>query len=294
MVIGYLLRESVSGFRRAPLAVWATLTTMSLALLLVGLVVLIAYDARQVIEGLKEKVELEVFLLDPPARPIEAWLVELRSDPAIESVAYISKDSAAAIFRREFGTEAELFVAYDFLPASFRIHLRPAWRNPDSAAAVARRLQAMEGVDEVVYNQALLLRLEENVRLVSWMGAGVGFVVLLAAIVLVVNTIRLTVYAKRLLIRTMKLVGATEWFIRLPFVLEGFLLGMLGGALAGGMLFVLRELVLASYLPAFQVLRWPGEHPLMLWGALVLFGALVGMLSASFSAKRFIRRTPLS
>ncbi|MCS7083310.1 MAG: permease-like cell division protein FtsX [Bacteroidetes bacterium] len=294
MAIGYLLRESISGFRRARLAVWATLMTMSMALLLVGLFALLAHDVRALVEGLKEKVELEVFLRDPPAKPIDVWARELRQNPAVEALVYVSKDSAAAIFRREFGSEAELFIAYDFLPASFRLRLRPAWANPDSAAALARRLSAMEGVDEVVYNQALLARLEENVRLLGWIGAGVGALVLLAAIALMVNTIRLKVYAKRLIIRTMKLVGATEWFIRIPFVLEGFMLGAMAGLLAGGVLFALREMLLVSYLPALRLLPWPGGHPAVLWGALALFGGLVGMSSASLTAKRFIRRTPLS
>jgi cell division transport system permease protein len=156
-------------------------------------------------------------------------------------------------------------------------------------AQMASAIGGWRSVDEVVFNRDLLVQVAQNRRLISVIGAALGVIVLLASVFLVANTIRLTIYARRLLIRTMKLVGATDAFVRRPFLVEGVLQGILGGGLASGV-------VWGGYRLFLQQM---GEGPVPLYlelslvGGLVGTGVLLGWLGSYFAARRFIQNIEL-
>jgi cell division transport system permease protein len=211
----------------------------------------------------------------------------------IQDVSYISKDSAAAIFEKEFGSGGSSLAKLNFLPASFRLKI-----NPDVELAkvdsLVGSIKDYRGVDEVKFNQGLLQLLETRFKTVATVGVGIGFLILLAAVILVFNTIRLTIYAKRKLIKAMKLVGATNAFIRRPFVVEGLIQGIIAGLLSIGFMYLAFQYLLPAYIPQFGVLEWPYGRWYYLCGAMILLAVLMGFWGSQWAARRFIKKTSIS
>jgi cell division transport system permease protein len=293
MSLSYVVKEGVSGFRRTKLASVTSVTALVIAVLLVGLLARTGYNAYQVVHGLKQSIEVEVFLLDVSQERTNRIAADLRAHALVTEAEYISKEEAGRIFREEFGAEGESLADLNFLPASFRLHFADE-ANAADIRSIITEIEQYQGVDEVVFNQQLLETLEERLELLVLAGAGIGLLILFTAIVLVFNTIRLTIYAKRNIIRTMKLVGATNSFIRRPFLLEGFLQGLLAAVIATGLHWLLFELVIPFYLPQFGVLAWPFERWYYLIGAMVLLSLIMGLWGSRWAARKFISETSIS
>lgn len=286
MALGYLIGEGFSGFNRAKLSMSAAIFTITVALLLLSSFAIIFLNASRIVDSLRTRIEMEAFLLeqvnDEGVPAIEA---ALESVDGVESVRFVSKDEAAEIFKQEFGEDIRRVLKFNPLPASFRITLLPPFRNAEGAASIAEQVGAITGVEEVKYRKDLLEMLDQRVTTFLGIGVGVGLCILVASMFLVANTIRLAIYAKRQIIRTMKLIGATRAFIRFPFLLEGLIQGLLGGLIAAGFIFV-----------SFEYLgRWVSVHlqdfvqvePLA-YVAIVVTGKLLGLLGSAISIRRFI------
>jgi cell division transport system permease protein len=289
MALGYLIREGFSGFRRAKLSMSAAVFTITIALLLLSSFAILFLNARNIVDSLRTRVEMEAFLLESvneeglPA--IEAALEEV---DGIASVRFVSKDEAAEIFKQEFGEDIGRVLKFNPLPASFRLTLLPEFRTAEGAASVAEQVAAITGVEEVKYRKDLLEMLDQRVTTFLGIGVGVGLCILVASIFLVANTIRLAIYAKRQIIRTMKLIGATRSFIRFPFLLEGLIQGTLGGLIAAGFIYA-----------SFEYLgRWVSVHlqefvavePIA-YLVILITGMLLGLLGSAISIRRFIGDT---
>lgn len=288
MSLAYSLREGLAGFRRAPFAAFAATSALVVALVLIGVMGFVGYQYQRALDFLRERVgEIEVFL--DPVTEAEGRVISTRvaAVPGVAGVTFISQEEARRIFVEEFGEDASAFDAEEFLPASVRAQVAPRYASVDSMRVLRTRLEQLNGVEEALFDEDLLLRISQNLRVVSLVGLMLGALVLLAALFLVANTIRLTVYARRLLIRTMKLVGATDRFIQRPFVVEGLLQGLVAGSIAGLLLWAL---YLAAP-PQFRVLEgWVSVATAV---APILVGILVGWLGAFFAVRRFIRNVAL-
>ena len=287
-MLPYSIREGIANFRRAKFAVFASTSAMSVALVLVGLFALVTFEAQNVSSWLRDRVgEVEVFVdEDASTRQAEALHTRLQTIPAVATTTFVSREEAQKIFAEEFGEGAEIYDDGPFLPASVRLQLKTSYIHTDSISQMASQIQSFDHVDDVVFDQALLARVQQNVRLVSLAGLVLGAIVILAAIFLVGNTIRLTIYARRLLIRTMKLVGATDAFVRRPFLVEGVLQGLIAGTVASGIVWglyrlMLRELPDLAISYAFPHAEWA------LAGGIVVAGVLLGWLGSFFAVRRF-------
>lgn len=291
-LLPYSIREGVKGLRRASFAAAASTSAMAVALILVGVVAVIAWEAVQVADWLRERVgEVEVFLeVDVDDRVGQAIDQRIALMTGVAATRYISKAEAVEIFRSEFGEGAEAFFDAPFLPASIRIRFDPAWANPDSMAVMQERLESFDRVDEVQYNQALLVAVQRNLRLITTVGAGAGLLILIASIFLVANTIRLTIYARRLLIRTMKLVGATDSFIRRPFLIEGLVQGLIAGGIAAAVLW-LGYMTARGYIPDLS--SRTAFLPITVT-SVVVAGMGLGWFGSYLSVRRFIRKAAVS
>lgn len=282
------MREGIAGFRRTPFAAFATTTSIATALLLTGVFAFLTYEVQTVMNFLKQRVgEMEVFLQPLQEAEVQVLRTRLEAVPGVDSLAYISSAEAYAVFAAEFGTEATLFEGELFLPASFRIRLAEDFVVVDSLKFLRDKIQRLPGIDEVVFEEAMLLRIQENFRWVAAGGLGIASLVILAALFLVSNTIRLTIYARRLLIRTMKLVCATDAFVRRPFLIEGILQGLLGGILASIPLWILFTFV-HQVVPGMRPL--PTPHAALAAGSALLAGILIGWIGSFAAARRFIRK----
>ena len=293
MSLSYSIREGVASLRRAKFASAASTSAMAVALVLIGLFMLLSIEANYVSDWLRQRVgELEVFLEDDVSETLALAMHErARNTAGVAETDYISKAEAQAVFRKEFGEGSDLFFDEPFLPASIKVRVNSSYANPDSLNAMVDHFESWARVDEVIFNQPLLVKVQKNLSLIRTMGLWLGALVVLASIFLVGNTIRLTIYARRLLIRTMKLVGATDTFIRRPFIVEGILQGLFASILACFALFVLYGLV-SNYLP--QVDSTGGSGPLFLLVVAVLMtGLFLGWIGSFFAVRRFIRHVAL-
>lgn len=293
MSLGYVIREGVAGIRRARLAAFTSIFSLFVAVLLLGVLARMSYNAYEVGRSLQQSIDVEVFLENTDRNTRIGLRERLEGETLVEEVTFISKDSAAAIFKREFGMEGSPLAELDFLPASYRLRMRSS-AGVEMVDSLVAKIGNYEGVDEVEFNQQLLQMIQSRFRTVAMAGSGLGLLILLASLILVFNTIRLTIYAKRGLIKAMKLVGATNSFIRRPFVVEGVIQGLIAGLLAVGVAFALFQYVIPEYIPQFGVLEWPFGRWYYLCGGMLLLSVLMGFLGSQWAARRFIRKTSIS
>lgn len=288
MSFAYTFREGIAGFRRAPFAAFASTSALVVALVLIGVVAFVTYEYQVVVEYLRERVgEMEVFLAPVGEAEAQVLTVRIAAMPGVAGVTYISQEEARRVFAEDFGEEAALFDADEFLPASIRVRVAARYAERDSLRTLKSRFEAIPKVEEVFFDEDLLVRVTQNLRVVSLIGIVLASLVVLAALFLVSNTIRLTVYARRLLIRTMKLVGATDAFIQRPFVIEGLLQGLVAGLVAGALLWGLYLVVPAQ----FKLLS--SLASLATAGGIVLVGIVIGWLGSLLAVRRFVRRVAL-
>lgn len=286
----YSLREGLDGLRRAKLASFIALMTMSFALILVGVLAVVTVNLVALVDALKSRIEFEVFVDNALDR---AGIAELRQNllqvRGVAEAQFISSAEAAEIFKREFARNSakngQTFLDVldnNPLPASFRISLQKPYQNSASAQRIAQQVERLHGVDEVVYRRDLAEALDRYVRWALIIGSTLGILFCIGAFALVINDVRLVIHAKRRLIEIMQLVGATRAFVRLPLLMQGFLQGAAGGLVAAGNLFVLHRLLALEFGTALQL---PG----FLLVALMVLGILLGITASYLGARKYIQ-----
>jgi cell division transport system permease protein len=286
MQLRYVFKEGFSGFKRAKLSMFAAVFTICVSLLLLSFFAILFLNANNVVNSLREKVEMEAFLNDQLSNDKITevkGLVEMLD--GIREVRYVSKEEAAKIFQQEFGEDIYKILNFNPLPASLKIFLKDGYKTAKHAEVIVNQVKSIKGVDDVIYRKQLLEMLDERAKLFLWITLGVGIFITLSSVILVANTIRLAIYAKRKIIQTMKLIGATRGFIRLPFLLEGFLQGLLGGLIAAGIVFVLfnyMEQWLTVSLSQFVYVQ-PYYYSII-----VGVGCVLGLFGSMISVRRFI------
>ncbi|MEO0557498.1 MAG: permease-like cell division protein FtsX [Bacteroidota bacterium] len=298
MALSYTLREGIAGFKRAKLSSATSVFALALALVLIGMFVLIGWLVSEAAEGVRESIsEVEVYLEAIDTAAATRVGERLETIPGVDSLRFVSHEEAAEIFRESFGEGADLYDDAQFLPASWRVRLVGAYASADSLAKFVTTVEAWGSVEAVDYEEELLVKVERNARMLSVAGLAIVALVVLAALLLVGNTVRLSIYARRMLIRTMKLVGATNAFIRRPFLVEGVVHGLLAGLGAGVTLWALYGLLLrllGSSDVAVPGSGWPGGSPMYVLGGLVLVGLVLGWMASWVAVRRFIREVRLS
>jgi cell division transport system permease protein len=282
--MSYSLREAFNGFRRAPLLAGLSATMIALSLFVVGLFALAAYNIRQVIQKMEQRVEVVAYLRDDAdAAAVESAVKEIRTWNEVRDVIYISREQALVNARRELKEFDDIFSGMETnpLPASLEIVLKPNLKDADTVRKVASRAGVFNFVEDVGYgndwlDKVFLLR---RVAAVATLVLGSAFA--LVAALIIGAAIRLAIFSRRDEISIMKLVGATNSFIRRPFIVEGMITGVAGGCLA----------LLATYWSwralssALFDLAW---LPSSWLAAGVLAGAVLGVVASSFAVRRHL------
>jgi cell division transport system permease protein len=290
MSLEYVLKEGFAGLSRARLSAFTSIFSLFVAVLLLGVLARFGYNAYEVSQLLRQQIEVEVFLEnidDQTTREIES---RIKEQQIVASLSYISRDSASKIFQEDFGLGGEALADLNFLPASFRIMVTDN-SEISQIDSMVQEISSYRGVDEVRYNQALLQMLESRTEVLILTGSAIGLFVLFVAMILVFNTIRLTIYAKRDLIRAMKLVGATNSFIRRPFLVEGIIQGFIAGGLASAVILILFNWIMPALVPQLGVLSWPFGRWYFLVGGVILLALIMGWWGSRWAARKFIRET---
>jgi cell division transport system permease protein len=289
MQLRYVLKEGFSGFTRAKLSSTAAVVTICISLLLLSLFAILFINAEAIVKELRNKVELEAFLVDQTSDDDIARTKKIiEGIDGVQEVRFVSKEDAAKIFYEEFGEDIYKILNFNPLPASFKIYLKDGYKTTQRVYEIYYQIKALKGIDDVIYRKQLLELIDQRARGYLWMLFGIGIFVALSALLLVANTIRLAIYAKRDIIRTMKLIGATRRFIRTPFLIEGFLQGLLGGIIASVILYgVITYLEQALTLQMAELIRVQPYY----YGIIVCVGCLLGLFGSAISVRQFIKTT---
>lgn len=230
-----LWREALLSFRRTRTLSILSVTTIAFALFVTGLFGLVAVNLRKAIGTIEERVEIVAFVLrGTPTQSLAVAIEDISAFPEVLSVRYVSEDEALERAREELVEFREAYEDLEInpLPPSVEIRLRPGFRDGVHAADVAERLAGFPFVEDVRYGRDWVEQLDRLRTLAGVIGLSIGLAFALVSVVIIGITIRITVLHRAREIGIMRLVGATDWFIRGPFLLEGALKGFLGGLLA--------------------------------------------------------------
>jgi len=280
-----VLRETVLAFRRAPLLSVLSITTIAFSLFVFGLFGLVAVNLDRAIGAVAERVEVVAYL--KRGTPLETATVaaaDIEAFPEVEQVTYVTEEEALARARRDLTEFQDIFQNLEVnpLPASLDVRLKPPFRDAAHVAEVARRLQSFQFVDDVRYGRDWVERLDRLRNIAGAVGLLVGAAFALVAIIIIGSTIRMAVLQRSREIAIMRLVGATDSFIRLPFLLEGLLKGTLGGLLALGLSAAAWALINSALLRAWFFS--PAQA-----AAGVVAGGLIGLAGSALSVARHLR-----
>ena len=285
----YIVKEGFAGFSRAKLAAVGSSITITISLLLVGLFYVISTNTSRLVESVRQKVELEAFLEEPASRQrINEIQQQITSIDGIDKAQFVSKDEAAKIFKQEFGEDINNVLDFNPLPPSFKIFLKEGYRTPEKADEIHKKVMEIKGVENITYRKELLEFLDQRARMLYYVGLALGIIFGISAIFLVSNTIRLTIYAKRKSVQTMKLVGASRWFVRAPFLIEGIIQGLIGGIIASAIIYYL--LTFATGLISSEIAQFVQVETLF-YLAVIIAGMFLGFFGSAISVRRFIGET---
>jgi len=254
---------------------------------LVGLLGLLVLNSKKVTDHFKEQIALTIFLKDS-AKEVEITQLskKLKLSEAVKNVLYVSKEEAAEIHSKDIGEDFISFLGTNPLQNSIDVHLNANFVDTDKIDTFVTDILSKSFVDEVVYDEPLISLLNDNIKKISvWVLAICG-VFTLIAVLLINNSIRLTIYAKRFTIKTMQMVGATKSFIRKPFISLNVKLGTIGAILALiGMGIVL--FYLDKTFPSLELLKDQLIIGFLFVGVFIL-GLVITLISTYFAAQRFL------
>jgi cell division transport system permease protein len=276
-------REALIAFSRAPLLSALSVTTIAFSLFALGLFGLVAVNIRRALERVEQRVEVRAFIADDASiDSVSGAMQALAAMPEVARVDYVSKDQALQRARRDLGEFSDVFEG-EFLPASMEIRLRPGLKDQAQVKALVERVRAYSVVDDVRYGEEWVDKLYRVRDLAAITGLILGVAFAAVSVIIIGSTIRMAVLARSREISIMRLVGATDNFIRAPFLIEGFAKGVLGGALALVLTWAASQVV-SRYLLETQFFE-PSSAALG-----VLGGAVIGLLGSSLSVGRHLRR----
>lgn len=276
-------RESWLAFSRAPLLGLLSITTIAFSLFAFGLFGLVAVNLERALKDVEDRVEIRVFLADGATEETVATMLgDASAFPEVAQAGFVSPDSGLARAREEL-PEFKDVMDVAVLPASIEVKLKDGFRDPAHVKEVAGRLGSYPSVDEVRYGEEWVEKLYRIRTIAAVVGAGLGFIFALVAIIIIGSTIRMAVLARAREIEIMRLVGATNWFVRSPYLIDGLVKGLLGGGIALGLTWlastvISRNLVQTSFFAPWQV------------GAGLAAGALIGFVGSAVSVGRHLKQ----
>ncbi len=274
--------------KRARSSAASTIIGISLVLFMIGAAALLLLNARKLAVYVKENIQVQVFLSDD-AREVD--IIQLKKTIDTQGypreTRYVSKEEAANTLKEELGEDFIEFLGFNPLLPSIDIRLRADYAHPDSILWIAEDLQKNTLVHEVAYSPDLIQQVYENVNKITLILLVFGVLLLLVAVALINNTIRLSMYARRFTIRSMQLVGATSWFIRRPFIFQGVLNGFYAAVIAAGMLAGLIYIA-QQEMPDFFELQ-DLETFLYVLGIVMAAGILISLVSTFLAVGRYLR-----
>lgn len=287
----YFVRETFKSIKRNQLMSLASVSTVALSLLVLGIFMVMVFNTNHVAKFLETQVQISVYMSDAASaetlKPTEKTLKEL---PGVTSVKAVTKDEALERFKDRLGSQANLL---DFIgdenpfPYSFEVHVD----KPERISELAPKIDDLKGVETAKFGQEVVENIFKLTKIMRLGGILLVLLLAMATLFIIVNTIRITVFARRREVTIMKYVGATDWFIRWPFLLEGMFLGFTGALVATLVINQVYGAILNSVHATLAFFPLLPAWPLLLYIniTLIVIGTAIGAAGSSISLRKFLK-----
>lgn len=283
MNLFFIIKEGILGFKRARLAVTISVISISLTLILVGVFGMVVQNLADIFQKFYRQIQLEVFI-DPSlaVSQIQKLDQKILRFSVVDSVIFKSPEQALKEFEEDFGADLVSVLDENPLPPSLRVILKPGQSKIEFINEVVEKIKALDGVDDVVYQTDIIRLINEYAVIGIIIAIALGLIIFIIATLLIFNTIRLTIYARRTIIEIMKSVGATNFFIKGPFIMEGIFQGFLGSLIACGLLWISNYFIKGAFASILSV-------PLQYFLILIFLGVFLGFLGSYFSVNKYLK-----
>ena len=267
---------------------FSTVISISLSLFITGMLGILLLHAHKLGRYVRENIELSL-IIKPEADSLAVGrlLENLKGTPSVRSAKYVSKEEAALLLQKELGEDFISFLGYNPLYASIDVGFNADFTDELSIRKFSDSMRSNPLVSEVQYQPSLVDSINRNVRTISWILFGFSVLLVLVAIALINNTIRISLYARRLLIKSMLLVGATKWFILQPFLVKSIWNGLISGMIAIGLMagllyFATLKVPELGVIQDFSIVGYVAA-------GLILLGILLSFICTLLAVNRYLR-----
>ena len=287
----YFIKEVYTSFKRNIWMTLASIFTVVLSLFILGFLSIFILNLNKMADTLESQVQISVYLKDDLSQEeIDETKETLSKIEGLQDIKFTTREEAMENFKKRLGDQQFLLDALDDtnpLPDSFSLTVT----SPQQVKTIADTVVALDSVESASYSQDIINHLFNLTHLIRLIGVALIILLTGAAIFIISNTIRLTVFARRKEIAIMKYVGATDWFIRWPFLLEGICLGFIGGGLATIFLYIVYNQVTQEIYEAMAFFPLIPQHPFINYISLAILvaGIIIGALGSTISLKRFLK-----
>lgn len=287
----YFIKEVYTSFKRNIWMTLASIFTVVLSLFILGFFSIVILNLNKMADTLESQVQISVYLKDDLSQEeIDETKETLSKIEGLQDIKLTTREEAMENFKERLGDQQFLLDALDDtnpLPDSFSLTVT----SPQQVKTIADTVVALDSVESASYSQDIINHLFNLTHLIRLIGVALIILLTGAAIFIISNTIRLTVFARRKEIAIMKYVGATDWFIRWPFLLEGICLGFIGGGLATIFLYIVYNQVTQEIYEAMAFFPLIPQHPFINYISLAILvaGIIIGALGSTISLKRFLK-----
>lgn len=287
----YFIKEVYTSFKRNIWMTLASIFTVVLSLFILGFFSIVILNLNKMANTLESQVQISVYLKDDLSQEeIDETKETLSKIEGLQDIKFTTREEAMENFKKRLGDQQFLLDALDDtnpLPDSFSLTVT----SPQQVKTIADTVVALDSVESASYSQDIINHLFNLTHLIRLIGVALIILLTGAAIFIISNTIRLTVFARRKEIAIMKYVGATDWFIRWPFLLEGICLGFIGGGLATIFLYIVYNQVTQEIYEAMAFFPLIPQHPFINYISLAILvaGIIIGALGSTISLKRFLK-----
>lgn len=287
----YFIKEVYTSFKRNIWMTLASIFTVVLSLFILGFFSIVILNLNKMADTLESQVQISVYLKDDLSQEeIDETKETLSKIEGLQDIKFTTREEAMENFKKRLGDQQFLLDALDDtnpLPDSFSLTVT----SPQQVKTIADTAAALDSVESASYSQDVINHLFNLTHLIRLIGVALIILLTGAAIFIISNTIRLTVFARRKEIAIMKYVGATDWFIRWPFLLEGICLGFIGGGLATIFLYIIYNQVTQEIYEAMAFFPLIPQHPFIDYISLAILvaGIIIGALGSTISLKRFLK-----